>query len=111
MGFNYEYNCSLERVVDGDTVDCVVDLGFRIQTRQRFRLLGIDAAEPRGADRARGLAATEYLTACLKGARLMVRTEKSDSFGRWLADFYVDGDSESVSQKMIAGGHAVRIAG
>lgn len=62
----YEYRATLDRVVDGDTVYLVVDLGFHIQVRMSFRLLGIDTPEVRGEERPEGLVAKAALEAMLK---------------------------------------------
>lgn len=80
----YTYRCTLDRVVDGDTVDLWIDLGFRLRTHQRIRMLGYDAPEVRGPTRAAGLEATEKLRSLLAGKSLRIRTEKSEKYGRWL---------------------------
>lgn len=95
----YEYAARLVRVVDGDTLDLDVDLGFRTHVFERFRLLGYAAPETREPG---GAAATAALRDRVGGA-LIVRTHKPDSFGRWLADVFVDG--QSVVLELIAGGY------
>jgi micrococcal nuclease len=74
----------VKRVVDGDTVDVVLDLGFRLTTTQRLRLLGVDAPE-RGTTLSRE--ATEFVASWLEEHRgsAWVETRKTDSFGRYLA--------------------------
>ena len=71
---------SVDRVVDGDTVDVIIDLGFDLTKKERVRLAGIDTPESRTRDleeKAMGLEAKDHLTGMLKGAdRLIVRTEK-----------------------------------
>jgi micrococcal nuclease len=68
------------RVIDGDTIDVDVDLGFYVWIRkQRIRLLGIDAPEVTGETRPEGLAATEHLKTLIEGKRIILRTVK----GRW----------------------------
>lgn len=89
MGLNrFEYNAVLDRVVDGDTVDLRIDLGFEITHKIRVRLLGIDAPE-RFTDE--GKAATAALNGLLEGEQLVVRTRKDrkGKYGRYLADIDV----------------------
>lgn len=112
----WTYRAHLIRIVDGDTIDVDVDLGFYITRRQRVRLAGINAPEIRGRERPAGLAADKWLTDYLSDAdHLVIRTEKvSDSFGRWVAwvwhgDGYVEDDPLplSVNHLMVEAGHAV----
>lgn len=84
----YDYKVvEIIRVVDGDTVDARVDLGFHTTAAWRFRLLDCDAPEHREPG---WRECTAFTTAWLASSlsALRVRTEKADSFGRWLADFY-----------------------
>lgn len=99
----------LVRVVDGDTVDLEVDLGFHLVTRTRFRLLGIDAPEVKGATKAAGDAATAWLREALDGRELAVESVKTGKFGRWLATLYArqdDGAWRDINAAMLAAGHA-----
>ena len=60
----YEYNCEIKRVVDGDTVDVIIDLGFDIFYKSRVRLYGIDTPESRTRnkdEKVRGLMSKQYL--------------------------------------------------
>ena len=75
------------RVVDGDTIDVMVDMGFQTHCRQRLRLLGVDMPERGKA----GFAEASEETARLLQGEITVYTVKKDSFGRWLAEVYVDG--------------------
>ncbi len=100
----YEYNATVTKVVDGDTVDLSCDLGFRIFSRDRFRLLGIDTPE-------RGQPGWAEATAALKellpyGAVVKVKTDRpyNDKYGRWLAVVHADG--VNVNDKMVADGFA-----
>lgn len=105
----YEYRCEVERVIDGDTVDLIVDLGFHLKIRERFRLFGIDAPEVRGPEKQEGKLATTFLIKLLGEAEgIIVRTEKQGSFRRWLGDIlvYKGGKEISVSHEMIKKGHA-----
>ena len=84
----YEYSAKLVRVVDGDTVDLEVDLGFSITVRDRFRLDGIDTPErgQKGFQKAK-----TFLTRLLKDKELVVRTAKAkEKYGRYLAEIFVE---------------------
>ena len=103
----------VKNVVDGDTIDVIIDLGFDILFASRVRLAGIDTPESRTTDKvekALGIEAKEYLKKQLKDAKsVVIRTEKMDSsekYGRILGWVYVNGESESVNNKMINDGYA-----
>ena len=110
----YEYYVrKVENVVDGDTIDVLIDLGFDILFASRVRLAGIDTPESRTSDKAEkvlGLESKEYLKKYLKDAKyVVIKTEKMDSsekYGRILGWVYVDGDTESINDKMINDGYA-----
>ena len=110
----YEYYVrKVENVVDGDTIDVLIDLGFDILFQSRVRLAGIDTPESRTKDvkeKALGLESKEYLKKHLKDAKsVIIKTEKMDSsekYGRILGWLYVNGDTESVNDKMINDGYA-----
>jgi micrococcal nuclease len=110
----YEYFVKdVTKVVDGDTIDVVIDLGFDIMFASRVRLAGIDTPESRTrdlAEKALGLESKEYLKNHLKGAKsVVIKTEKINStekFGRILGWVYVNGDTESLNDKMINDGYA-----
>jgi micrococcal nuclease len=110
----YEYYVrKVENVVDGDTIDVLIDLGFDILFQSRVRLAGIDTPESRTRDlkeKALGLESKEYLKKYLKDAKsVVIKTEKMNStekFGRILGWIYVNGDTESLNDKMINDGYA-----
>jgi micrococcal nuclease len=110
----YEYRVKqVLRVVDGDTIDVDIDLGFNISYTQRVRLAGIDTPESRTTDKyekALGLEVKKKLGELLKSAtKIVIRTEKPDSsekYGRILGWLFLDGSSESVNTALIAGGYA-----
>lgn len=110
----YEYYVrKVESVVDGDTIDVLIDLGFDILFASRVRLAGIDTPESRTkdlAEKALGLEAKEYLKKALKDAKsVVIKTEKMDSsekYGRILGWIYVNGDSVSLNDMMINDGYA-----
>jgi micrococcal nuclease len=103
----------VKSVVDGDTIDVVIDLGFNVLFQQRVRLAGIDTPESRTSDKfekSLGIEAKEYLKKQLKDAKsIVIRTEKMDSsekYGRILGWLYVNGESDSINNKMISDGYA-----
>jgi micrococcal nuclease len=110
----YEYYVrKVENVVDGDTIDVLIDLGFDILFASRVRLAGIDTPESRTkdlAEKALGLESKEYLKKQLKDAKsVVIKTEKMNStekFGRILGWIYINGDTESINDKMINDGYA-----
>jgi micrococcal nuclease len=110
----YEYYVrKVENVVDGDTIDVLIDLGFDILFQSRVRLAGIDTPESRTKDlkeKALGLESKEYLKKALKDAKsVVIKTEKMDSsekYGRILGWVYINGDTVSLNDMMINDGYA-----
>ena len=110
----YEYFVrEVTKVVDGDTIDVVIDLGFSISYASRVRLAGIDTPESRTRDKEEkilGLEAKKYLADRLKVAKnIVIKTEKLDSsekYGRILGWLYLDGETTSVNNQMIQRGYA-----
>jgi micrococcal nuclease len=110
----YEYRVKkVTKVLDGDTIDVDLDLGFSISYSGRVRLSGIDTPESRTRDLAEkklGLEAKEYMKSLLDNAKLVViKTEKPDSsekYGRILGQVFIDGLNISVNQMLIDNGYA-----
>lgn len=110
----YEYFVKqVVKVVDGDTIDVVIDLGFDIMFASRVRLAGIDTPESRTTDKkekALGLESKKYLSDRLKDAKnIVIKTEKMDSsekYGRILGWLYVNGEGNSLNVEMIEKGYA-----
>lgn len=98
------------RVIDGDTVDVAIDLGFHITKTERLRLLGIDAPEMKGATREAGLAAQKFLEVLIGGEAVIVETvrDRTDKYGRYLATLWVE--ETCVNATMIETGHAVEMS-
>ena len=91
----YLYNAELIRVIDGDTVDAWIDLGFGISIRRRIRLWGIDAPETRTRDlmeKAEGIKAKTRLKDMLDGSggEFSLRSVGVDKYGRCLGELYID---------------------
>jgi micrococcal nuclease len=108
----YEYAAKLLRVVDGDTIDVSIDLGFSISIKQRVRLARINTPETRTKDpieKAAGIAASEFLKGFLavNHNSLIIRTQvdKRGKFGRVLGEVFADG--YCVNDLMLEKGHAV----
>jgi len=94
----YEYSCQVTRVVDGDTIDCILDLGFSILHKCRVRLFGIDTPESRTSDKdekIRGKLAAKFLEDAINlGKNVVLRSKLKDSkgkYGRVLGEVVVDG--------------------
>ena len=114
----YEYRVKIVRVVDGDTVDVDIDLGFGVWLKkQRVRLYGIDTPESRTRDLVEkrfGNMAKDYLKSRLSsGAILGTRLDKKGKFGRILGEFFVlDTDQKiNVNEELISKHHAVAYYG
>lgn len=114
----YEYQATLERVVDGDTFDLNVDLGLRVHTRARVRLMGVDTPEtygvPRGSEEwQRGDAARRFVQAWFArcGATLRVRThrDRTGKYGRWLVEIENPVTGEKLTEQLVESGHATRV--
>ena len=96
----YEYVGAVTNVVDGDTVDVTVDLGFKVTTAQRLRLAGVDTPERNQAGFNEAKAFTESM---IGGKLVTIKTHKVSKFGYYLADITIDG--KNLSQELIAAGH------
>ena len=103
------------KIVDGDTFDCILDLGFDVLLEGRVRMLGIDTPESRTRDleeKAYGLLAKEWLVDHMKGEDIIVQTvvdNEKGKFGRILGTVIVDGTN--INDQMISEGHAVKYHG
>ena len=93
----FEYNeVKVLRVIDGDTVDLMIDMGFDIHTKQRFRLYGIDTPETRTKDldeKAKGLEAKEWLINAITDKTITIQSilDKKGKFGRYLCIIKANG--------------------
>ncbi|MGL4799938.1 MAG: thermonuclease family protein [Cellulosilyticaceae bacterium] len=106
----YRY-ATVTRVIDGDTFEARVDLGFYITITERFRIKGMNAPEIKGPERLDGLTSKAYLEALIMGQPITICSTKQDGFRRYLADVYVviNGVEESVAQIMIDKGYAKKM--
>tara|TARA_B100000963_G_scaffold190660_1_gene165847 strand:+ start:1780 stop:2205 length:426 start_codon:yes stop_codon:yes gene_type:complete len=109
----YEYRCEIVKVIDGDTVDVNIDLGFGVWLRkERIRLRGIDTPESRTRDveeKKYGLLAKNFLQKLLHDNHIILKTHKDaeGKFGRILGDLWVDKDTMSINQHLVDNYHAV----
>ena len=88
-----EYQCELIKVVDGDTIDCYIDLGFNLKTKKRIRYMGIDTWESRTRDleeKAKGLAAKDRNKHLLEQGVFKLKSFGTGKFGRVLGEIFVD---------------------
>jgi len=116
----YEYRCRLVKVVDGDTIDVDIDLGFDVWlNKQRIRLADIDAPESRTRDaeeKKYGLLAKDFVVQFCTGQDLILKTKEYDAygkFGRILGEIYRTESfaDESLNEILIKNHHAVRYFG
>ena len=88
----YIYVCEIVKVVDGDTIDCAVSLGFDVSVRQRIRLYGLDAPESRTRDleqKKYGKASKKFVKEFLDSDYILLKTREKGKYGRYLGDFCV----------------------
>lgn len=108
----YTYNATVVKIVDGDTIDAEIDLGFDIKIKKRIRLSGINAPESRTrnlAEKALGLKAKERLIELCVGT-FKIKSLGKGKYGRILGIPYT-ADGEDICQKLISEGHAVEYWG
>jgi len=107
----YEYKITLDRVIDGDTVDVDIHLGFNVVlSKQRIRLHGIDTPESRTRnkeEKVRGLISKEYLKNICESSSIRLQSKDRGKFGRILGVLYKDDETISINQKMCEEGFAV----
>ena len=109
---------TISKVVDGDTIDADIDLGFDISLTKRIRLAGIDTPESRTTnvkEKAMGLESKEWLKKTLEGAKdILIKTELPDStekYGRIIGNLFINGQETSLNNQMITSGYALAYDG
>ena len=111
----FEYKCEVIKVVDGDTVDVNIDVGFSIFHKARVRMYGMDTPESRTRDldeKARGLISKQFIVDKVANAKeIIIKTHKDGKgkFGRVLGKIFIDG--ENINQSMIDQSLAVEYYG
>jgi micrococcal nuclease len=107
----YQYKIKkIKRIIDGDTIDIDIDLGFNLTISHRVRLKGINAAETRTKDlkeKAEGIKARLWLEKELaREGEWVIETHKEDKYGRILGTLYLTGDSITINEKILSEGIA-----
>jgi len=108
----YTYKAKLDRVVDGDTVDAHIDLGFDITIHKRIRLAGIDSPESRTRDleeKARGLASKDKLIELLGDGNFILESKEVGKYGRVLGTLIVE--DININDTLVEEGFAVEYWG
>ncbi len=114
------YSCKLVKVVDGDTCDAMIDLGFDVWVKNRIRFYGVDTWESRTRDleeKEKGLAAKEFCkNFCKEGEPAILKTKTYDAsgkYGRILGEIWSAGEfaDKSLNEYLIEKGHAVEYHG
>ena len=113
----YEYSAKLDRVVDGDTCDALIDLGFDTWVKKRIRFKGVDTWECRTRDldeKKKGLAAKEFTKNLLENSddgKFALRSHGVGKYGRVLGELFVKGETKSVNDLLLENGHAYEYEG
>ena len=112
----YIYRGKLERVVDGDTIDALIDVGFDIWLKKRIRFQGMDAWESRTRnkeEKVKGLAAKARLKEILKETNneFILVSYGVGKFGRCLGELFLTMDSDSINNQLVSEGHAKKYYG
>jgi micrococcal nuclease len=107
----YKYKCKLVRVVDGDTADVLIDLGFDTWRKSRLRFKGVDTWEKRTRDKEekiKGIAASAFTQKYLEmnEGNFVIQSFGRGKYGRVLAEIFIEGEDKSLNQLLIENGHA-----
>jgi len=107
----YIYGAKLLRVVDGDTADCMIDLGFDTWVKARLRFKGVDTCEKRTRDKGekvKGIAASAFTTSYLEknDGNFTIQSYGKGKYGRILAEIFIKGEEKSLNTLLIENGHA-----
>ena len=113
----HNYSAKLDRVVDGDTCDALIDLGFDTWVKKRIRFKGVDTWESRTRnleEKKKGLAAKAYVKDLLENSdegKFLLKSHGVGKYGRVLGELFVKGNEQSVNQLLIENGHAYEYDG
>ena len=111
------YSAKLVRVVDGDTADAMIDLGFNVWVKNRIRFMGVDAWESRTRnleEKKKGLAAKDYVKDLLENSdegKFLLKSHGVGKYGRVLGELFVKGHEQSVNELLKENGHAYEYHG
>ena len=106
------YSAKLQRVVDGDTCDALIDLGFDTWVKKRIRFYGVDTWESRTRnleEKKKGLAAKDYVKDLLENSdegKFLLKSHGVGKYGRVLGELFVKGNDTSVNELLKENGHA-----
>jgi len=107
---NYTFFARVTKIIDGDTLDILLSLGFHLTATLRLRLARVDTPEMSDQDpevRLKARAAKDFVAGAVLGHEVVVRTQKSDSFGRYLAEVWYGLEQTNLNDALLAQGHAV----
>ena len=113
----FGYSCKLDRVVDGDTCDALIDLGFDTYVKKRIRFYGVDTWESRTRnleEKKKGLAAKAYVQDLLENSdegKFLLKSHGVGKYGRVLGELFVKGHESSVNELLKENGHAYEYHG
>ena len=113
----HNYSAKLLRVVDGDTCDAMIDLGFNTWVKKRIRFYGVDTWESRTRnleEKKKGLAAKEYVKDLLENSdegKFSIISHGKGKYGRVLGELFVKGHDTSVNELLKENGHAYEYHG
>jgi len=113
----HNYSAKLVRVVDGDTADAMIDLGFDTWVKKRIRFYGVDCWESRTRDleeKKKGLAAKAYVKDLLENSdegKFALKSHGVGKYGRVLGELFVKGNESSVNELLKENGHAYEYHG
>ena len=113
----HNYSAKLDRVVDGDTCDALIDLGFNTFVKKRIRFFGVDTWECRTRDldeKKKGLAAKEFTKDLLENSdngKFVIKSHGVGKYGRVLGELFVKGQESSVNELLKENGHAYEYHG
>jgi len=111
------YSAKLQRVVDGDTCDALIDLGFDTWVKKRIRFYGVDTWESRTRnleEKKKGLAAKDYVKDLLENSdegKFLLKSHGVGKYGRVLGELFVKGNDTSVNDLLKENGHAYEYHG
>jgi micrococcal nuclease len=108
----YEYKALVARVVDADTIDVIIDLGFGVHKTERLRIAGIDAAEVRGPEKVIGKQAKAFVEKLILDRQVIVFTlQEKGKFGRYIADvvYDIEGGQANLGAVLVEKGFAVKV--
>ncbi|MEA3495641.1 MAG: thermonuclease family protein [Bacteroidota bacterium] len=109
----YEYKAILKRVVDGDTMDVIIDIGFKLTTEQRIRLKGVNTPETwrqkkDSEEYKKGMQATNFVVERFEknNNEFIIKTSKAGVYGRYIAEIFFKDSEISLNEELLKKGFA-----